>query len=273
MIASKHVLDRLAAVPVEQLAQAPRAHQAGRALGVEVPGERVGHPGVAGHDAQRRLVGHALVPQLDRRDHQPLLEHAARVRAASSRAPTPPMSSWWPNACTNATTSPSVEDRDGDAQVGQVADAALGQVDVVVEEDVAGLHRLDREVADDRLDQRRVGAAGQLAQPYVVDARAEVVRVADHRRAGGARDGGLDLLLHRGERALDDLHQHRVDAPIVLIGVTTTDCRNSSTRRREAGVDRQRRAVLLDHRRARATASPAPRRPRRWIGVSRPHSS
>ena len=60
------------------------------------------------------------------------------------------------------------------------------------------------------LDQRGVGAAGQLAQPAVVDAGAEVVRVADHRRAGGTRDGGLDLLLHRGERALDDLDQHRV---------------------------------------------------------------
>ena len=53
----------------------------------------------------------------------------------------PPMSSWWPNACTNATTSDRRrrrEHRHGHAQVGQVADAALGQVDVVVEEHVAG---------------------------------------------------------------------------------------------------------------------------------------
>jgi hypothetical protein len=76
-----------------------------------------------------------------------------------------------------------------------------------VEVDVAGPHRLDREVAHDRLHERAVGAAGQLAQPYVVDARAEVVRVADHRRAGRARDGRLDLLLHGGQRALDDLDE------------------------------------------------------------------
>jgi hypothetical protein len=51
------------------------------------------------------------------------------------------MSSWWPNAWTKATTLPPSrvgEHRHGHAQVGQVADAALGEVDVVVEEDVAG---------------------------------------------------------------------------------------------------------------------------------------
>ena len=47
-----------------------------------------------------------------------------------------------------------VEDRHGDAQVGQVADAALGLVDVVVEEDVALAHLLDREVAHDRVHER-----------------------------------------------------------------------------------------------------------------------
>ena len=78
-------LDRLDAVPVEQLAQPPRAHQAGRALGVEVGGERLRHPGVAGHDRQRRTVGDARVPEPDRRDHQALLEHAGRVARHRAR--------------------------------------------------------------------------------------------------------------------------------------------------------------------------------------------
>ena len=91
------------------------------------------------------------------------------------------------------------EHRHRHAQVGQVPDAALGQVDVVVEEDVARPHRVEREVADDRVHQRGVRPAGQLAQLPVVDAGAEVVRVADHRRAGGAADRGLDLHLDRGQ--------------------------------------------------------------------------
>jgi hypothetical protein len=92
-----------------------------------------------------------------------------------------------------------------------VADAALGEVDVVVEEHVAGPHRLEREVAGDRVHQRGVRPAGELAQQPVVDAGAVVVRVADHRRARRAPDRVLDLLLDRGERALHDLEHDRVD--------------------------------------------------------------
>ena len=80
-------LHRLHAVAVEQLAQPPRAHQAGGALGVEVGGQALRHPGVAGHDRQRRPVGHAGVPQPDRRDHQALLEHAGRVAGHRARGP------------------------------------------------------------------------------------------------------------------------------------------------------------------------------------------
>ena len=89
-------------------------------------------------------------------------------------------------------------------------DATLGAVDVVVEEDVALPHLLDREVAGDRVHQRGVRPAGELAQQPVVDAGAEVVGVADHRAAAGAADRGLDLHLDRGQGALDDLDQHRV---------------------------------------------------------------
>src|SRR6185503_8810255 len=74
-----------------------------------------------------------------------------------------------------------------------------------------GAHRLQWIVADHRVHQRRVRAAGELAQPPGVDAGPVVVRVADHRRAGGAPDRGLHLHLDGGEAALDDLEQHRVD--------------------------------------------------------------
>jgi hypothetical protein len=86
----------------------------------------------------------------------------------------------------------------------------FGEVDVVVEEHVPRLHRLDREVADHRVHQRGVRPPGQLAQQAVVDPGAEVVRVTDHRRPRGAADGGLDLLLDRGQRSRDDLDEDRV---------------------------------------------------------------
>ena len=156
------------------------------------------------------------------------------------------MSSWWPNACTNATTSPVVVHRHGDAQIGQVADAALGLIDVVVEEDVAGLHRLDGEVADDRLDERGVRAARQLAAVSVVDAGSEVAGLADHRRAGGALDGGFDLGLGGGERALDDLDDDRIDHGL---RARSPGCRMRPRARTRPGMIDGRRAELLDDRR------------------------
>ena len=131
----------------------------------------------------------------------------------------PPMSSWWPNAWTNADHRARCrEHRHRDAQVGQVTDAALGAVDVVVEEHVARPHLLHREVAGDRVHERGVGAAGELAQQPVVDAGAEVVGVADHRAATGAGDRGLDLHLDAGQRALDDLDQDWVGARTRVAG-------------------------------------------------------
>src|SRR5881392_2134876 len=52
-----------------------------------------------------------------------------------------------------------VEDRDGRREVGQVADRAFREVDVVVVEDVALAHALQREVAHHRLHHGAVGAA------------------------------------------------------------------------------------------------------------------
>ena len=124
----------------------------------------------------------------------------------------PPMSSWCPKACTKATTRSPREHRHGDAQVGQVPDAALGQVDVVVEVHVPRGHRGQREVPDHRVHQRRVRPPGQLAQLGVVDPGPEVVGVPDHRRPGRPPDRRLHLPLDRGQRPLHDLQGDRVDA-------------------------------------------------------------
>ena len=136
---------------------------------------------------ERRPVGHAGVPEPDRRDHQALLEDAGGVaghRAGHGAADVVVVAE---GLHERDHPCPAGEDRHRDAQVGQVPDAALGAVDVVVEEDVALAHLLDREVAGDRVHERGVRAAGELAQQPVVDAGAEVVGVADHRAAAGAR--------------------------------------------------------------------------------------
>ena len=150
-------------------------------------------------------------------------------------------------------------------------DAALGAVDVVVEEDVALAHLLDREVTGDRVHEGGVGPAGELAQQPVVDAGAEVVGVADHRAAAGPGDRGLDLHLHAGQRALDDLDQHRVGARPRVVGEAAErevggcapahaslalssaghdDVAVVVDAGGEAGVQRHGRAELLDDRRA-----------------------
>jgi len=49
-----------------------------------------------------------------------------------------------------------MEHRDGHAKVRQVADASLGRVDVVVEEDVALVHGVQRIVAHDGMHQGAV---------------------------------------------------------------------------------------------------------------------
>ena len=203
-------LDLVAPVALEELGEAPCAHEAGGALGVEVCGQRVGHPAVSGHDPQRRLVGNSLVPQLDRRDGKPLLEDARRAtghRAGAAAADVVVVA----EGLDEGDDVTLVEDRHRDAEVGEVADAALGLVDVVVEEDVALVHLGQGEVTRDRVDERAVGAAGELAQFAVVDPRAEVVRVADHRAAAGPPDRRLDLHLDAREGALDDLDEDRVD--------------------------------------------------------------
>ena len=203
------------AVALEQLRHPAGAHQAGRALGVEVGRQRLGHPRVAGHDLQRLLAR-------ARPASQSLIGGTIRPSSNTEVAfdgiepgTAPPMSSWWPNACTNATTSGplplSWKTGAVTQRSGQVADAALGQVDVVVEEHVARPHR-------PRSGSRAPpgGPSAEYDRPVslrslpVVDAGAVVVGVADHRRPRRAADRRLDLHLDRREVALDDLDQDRL---------------------------------------------------------------
>ena len=103
-----------------------------------------------------------------------------------------------------------VKHRHGDAQIGQVTDAALGTVNVVVEEHVAGPHLRHGEVARDGVNERGVRPARELAQQPIVNAGTEVVRVANHWAATGSCDRGFDFALDAGEGSLDDLDEHRV---------------------------------------------------------------
>ena len=134
-------LDRVAAETLEQLRHAARAHQAGLHLAVEIGGERLGHAGVALDDGEHRLVAHAGVVEFDRRHGEAFLEH--RRRGAGHRAG---------HAAADVVVVAErldvgddlavVEHRHGRAQIGQVADRALGQVGVVHQKHVAGLHGL-----------------------------------------------------------------------------------------------------------------------------------
>ncbi len=65
--------------------------------------------------ASRSLIGGTIRPS----------SNTLVARLGMEPGTAPPMSSWWPNAWTNATTCAGAEDRDRDAEIGQVADAAL----------------------------------------------------------------------------------------------------------------------------------------------------
>ena len=106
-----------------------------------------------------------------------------------------------------------------------MADAALGLVDVVVEEDVAlGISSSGKS--------RAIGCTSAEYDRPVRRSGGRGSRRGSRARRGSSgsgsccRDGGLDLHLDAGERALDDLDEDRVDArplgrePVaVLVGV------------------------------------------------------
>src|SRR5581483_3341913 len=190
----------LAAVATEQLRDALRPHSAGGHFGVQVAAQAVGQARVADHHPDQVLVRDAAAVELHRRDDQPFLVirgtmagHGAGDAAADVIVV--------PERLDERYHLALVVDRHGNAQVRQVPDPTLRLVDVVVEEDVARLDRVNRKVTDDRLHERRVGAAGQLTAMAVVDSAAEVARLADHRGARGPLDRRLNLRLGRSQRA------------------------------------------------------------------------
>ncbi len=203
-------LDGLRAVLGEKRRQPAGAHPAGGDLAVEVAREGLRGARVADDDAVEVVVPDPPVEEPHGRDQQALLVGAGRVRrhrAGHHAADVVVVAEGLDEG-----DHPSlVEDGHRRGEVGQVADRALREVDVVVIEDVALPHRREREVADDGLDHRAVGAAGQLPAAGVVDAGPVVVLVADHGRARGPLDRRLHLRLDRGQGALDDLQHYGID--------------------------------------------------------------
>ena len=203
-------LHRLAAEALEQLRHAPRAHDAGLDLAVEIGRQHVRHARIALDDREHSVVAHALAVELDRRDRETFLEHRHGRSRHRARHPTADIVVVAEGLDIGDDLA-VVKHRHGAAQVGQVADAAFGEIGVVHQEHVARLHGLGRKVAHHRVRHRRIGSAGELAAVAVEQADAVIVRFADHRRARGALDGILDLGLDRVERAFDDLQDDRID--------------------------------------------------------------
>ncbi len=104
-----------------------------------------------------------------------------------------------------------VKHRHRAAKIGQVPDRAFGQISVVHQKHVAGLHRVRRKIPHHAVRHRRIGTSGQLAAIAVEQPDPEIMGFADHRRARGALDGVFDLGLDRIQRALDDLQHDRID--------------------------------------------------------------
>ena len=213
-IASKQASTSAGAVPAKEGAEPRGAETAGGHLAVEVAAQAVGQPGVSDEDPDHVPVRPARIVELDRRDHQAFLVGAGRV--GGHRAGHRPADVVVVTERLDERDHPVVlmwvEDRHGHAEIREVADPALRLVDVVVEVDVAGPHRREREVPHDRLDESRVRAARELPTPPVVNAGPEVPRLPDHRRAGRPLDGRLDLRFDRGQRPLHDLEDDGVRA-------------------------------------------------------------
>ena len=222
-------LDRIAAEALEQFGHAARAHQAGLHLAVEIGRQHFGHAGIALDDGEDGVVADARAVELDRRHGEAFLEHrrgGARHRARHAAADIVVMA----ESLDVGDDLAVVKNRNGAAQIGQVADRALGEIGVVHQEDVARLHGLGRKVAHHRVRHRRIGAPGQLAAIAVEQPDAVIVRFADHRRARGALDGVFDFRFDRIERALDDLQHDRIDFARAAIAAPSATARFAAAR-------------------------------------------
>ena len=165
---------------------------------------------VALDDAIGGFVEHAFVVELDRRHDEAFgphvggfHRHAARHGAAHVVVMAEHLAE---------TDQPlTVEDRHGCAEIRDMADPARAVVGVVPEENIALKDVVFAEIFEHRLDQRRIGAARQLAALGIEQRHAVVVLIADHGRARGALDRRLDLQLGRAHGASDNLELDRSD--------------------------------------------------------------
>ena len=149
-----------------------RAHDAGLDLAVEIGRQHLRHPGVALDDGEHRVVADALAVELDRRDREAFLEHRGRRARHRARHPAADVVVMAEGLDVGDDLA-VMKDRHRAAEIGQMADAAFGEIGVVHQEHVAGLHGVRRKIAHHRVRHRRIGAAGQLAAIAVEQADAK----------------------------------------------------------------------------------------------------
>ncbi len=221
---------RVVAISVEQRRQPGLAHHQRRRLRLDVADALVGHADVRADDGVDLRIQLAPLEEAHGRQAQPLLldrrgggREAAGHRAAGV-GPVPGVGQPAPD--------PAVAiERPGEAHIHQVGAAQIGIVDDV---DVAG-RGLGGPALADHLDQRggRIlhgadedrQAPGALRDQRAVLRRIDpvraVVRLGDHRREGGAREGQVHLVADLLQAGLDDRQGDRVEAhgapPTVMI--------------------------------------------------------
>ena len=179
---------------------------------------------VARNDLEDRLVDLPTFVNLDGRHHQPFRPHVGRIgrQAAGDRAAYVVVV---PKNLAEPDQPVAVEDGDGRAEIGNVADPAGAVVGIVPEKDVAGVDVALVEVLEDRLDQGRIRPPGQLAPLRIEERDAVVVLVPDHRRARGSLDRRLDLELGGADRTGNDLELDRAERRSCVLG---RDCAHAS---------------------------------------------
>ena len=209
------------AVLLEELAHALRRHVEGGPHRPQVADDQVGDADVGPQDREQLLVGHPGPEEPARRQVQPLLEDVPRVEVADVAAVVRHVGERGDVGDDPA----AVEDRADEAEVGEVAG---GDPRVVRAEDVAVLEGGRREALEQgpggvgkdpgehRQARQRLGEADAV---LVEEREAEVARLADDRREGGAEER-LVGLAHQGDQAVPvDLERDRID---VRHSVTTT---------------------------------------------------
>ena len=204
------LLQRIDAVALRQRLDPPASEPCRTLFGVEIALEMLRQPRIAHDDAEGRFIALPFLVQLDRRYEHALHPAVGGMdgKASGYRAADVVMMAEY---LTEADQTLADEDRDSGAKIGHVTDAAARIVGIIPEEHVAGMNVVGAEIFEHRLDDRRIGAAGELAAFGVEQRDPVVVLVADHRRARRALDRGLDLELGGANGAVDDFQLDRAE--------------------------------------------------------------